>query len=114
MSLDTRVSEQWIDLGTVGAKAIFDMRGMVQGSVSVFSPNGLGTAVLRLQQSYDGGITGVDWSPVKTLSIAAPVTEVNAYATPTWIVYVYTAGTSAEKALVRLFATADPGQGVAR
>ena len=46
--------------------------------------------------------------------IPAPVTEVNAYATPTWIVYVYTAGTSAEKALVRLFATADPGQGVAR
>lgn len=114
MSLDTRIQSAWLDLGTLGAKAVFNMVGMVQGSVSVSTPNGLGTAVLELRKSYDGGISTVAFSPIKPLTVLAPVEEVNAYATPTWVVIVTTAGTSGERATVTLYATADPGEGVAR
>lgn len=114
MSLDYRIQSGWLDLGTLGAKVVFNMVGMVQGSVSVSTPNGLGTAVLELRKSYDGGITTVAFSPVKTLTTAAPVEEVNTYATPSWVVIVTTVGTADEQATVSLYATADPGEGVAR
>lgn len=113
MSLDTRIRQAWLDLGTLNAVVRFDMTGMVQGSVSVATPNGLGAAVLEVKKSYDGGITFVSFSPAKTLTTTAPVEEVNSYATPMWVVQVTTAGTAGEQALVTLYATADPGQGVA-
>lgn len=114
MSLDTRRITKWIDLGTLNAKVVFDVRGFVQASISVTTPNGLGTAVLKVRASYDGGVTGIDYSPAKTLTITDPAEEFNIYAVDTLIVQVTTAGTANENAQVTLFATADPGQGVVR
>jgi len=97
---------QWLDIGTKNARVYFDLRGMTAASLFVETPNGLGSAVLEVRKSFDlGTSTGVPYFVAKTVTVAAPVEDVDVTAIPGWVVVVTTAGTSAEKALIRLHAT---------
>lgn len=109
MSLSTRQDRQWLDIGTLNAKVYIDTSAMQYVSIAAFSPNGLGTAVLEVRKSYDGGVTGLAYGAAKTLTIAAPVEALDVSSIPGLIVIVTTAGTADEKAQIWAYETAVPG-----
>lgn len=110
MSLSTRQSRQWLDIGTLNAKVYIDTSAMQNVSIAAFTPNGLGTAVLEVRKSYDGGVgTGLAYSVPKTLTIAAPVEALDVSSIPGLIVIVTTVGTASEKAQIWAYETAVPG-----
>ncbi len=106
MSQDFTQQMQWLDIDAVDERIYFDLRGMTSASLFVETPNGLGSAVLEVRQSFDGGVTtGVAYFVAKTVTVAAPLVNVDVTGCPGWVVVVTTAGTSGEKATIRLFAT---------
>lgn len=109
MSLDIRQSVQWLDIGTKGAWVYIDTSQMQNISIAAYTPNGLGTAVLEVKKSYDGGITRLSYGVAKTLTTAAPVEAVDVSSVPGLCVEVTTAGTADEKCTIRAYETAVPG-----
>ena len=59
-----------------------------------------------MRQSFDGGVTtGIPYFVAKTVTVAAPLVDVDVTGVPGWVVVVTTVGTASEKATIRLFAT---------
>ena len=106
MSQDFKQELQWLDIDSLNERVYFDLRGMTAASLFVQTPNGLGSAVLEVRQSFDGGVTtGVPYFVAKAVTTTAPLVDVDVTGVPGWVVVVTTAGTSGEKASIRLFAT---------